>query len=122
MLSAPNQIRRATGPGWALVGDAACHRDPITGHGLSDAYRDAELLAVALDSVLRGDVEEDVALESYERTRRRELAEIFELTCRMAAFPPVSEFTELTRRLGAAIDEQAAAIAARPFPGALVAA
>ena len=43
----PNQVRRAWGPGWALVGDALYHRDPITGHGITDAYRDAELLAEA---------------------------------------------------------------------------
>jgi 2-polyprenyl-6-methoxyphenol hydroxylase-like FAD-dependent oxidoreductase len=121
MLSAPNQIRRAVGPGWALVGDAACHRDPITGHGLSDAYRDAELLALTLDGVLRAEVAEPAALEAYDSTRRRELAQIFDLTCRMAAFPPVPAFTDLTRRLGAAIDDAAAVIAARPVPAALVA-
>ena len=27
----PNHVRRAAGPGWALVGDAGYHRDPITG-------------------------------------------------------------------------------------------
>jgi 2-polyprenyl-6-methoxyphenol hydroxylase-like FAD-dependent oxidoreductase len=122
MLRAPNQIRRAVGPGWALVGDAACHRDPVTGHGLSDAFRDAELLAVALDAVLCGDIEEPVALAAYERTRRRELADIFDLTCRIAAYPASAEFTELTRRLGTVIDAAAAAIAARPTPGALLAA
>ncbi len=37
----------AHGPGWALVGDAGYHRDAVTGHGISDAFRDAELLAVA---------------------------------------------------------------------------
>jgi len=120
MLSAPNQVRRAAGAGWALVGDAAGHRDPVTGHGITDAYRDAELLAVALDAALRGDVEEPVALDAYERTRRQELADIFELSWRMAAYPPVPEFTELTRRLGAAVDAQAAAIAARPIPGVLL--
>ena len=25
--------------GWALVGDAGYHRDAVTGHGLSDAFR-----------------------------------------------------------------------------------
>ena len=55
MLRSPNLLRRAHGPGWALVGDAGYHRDPITGHGLSDAYRDAELLADALHRALRGE-------------------------------------------------------------------
>lgn len=38
-------LRRATGPGWALVGDAGFYRDPLTAHGLTDALRDAALLA-----------------------------------------------------------------------------
>src|SRR4029453_11567311 len=49
----PNHLRRATGPGWALVGDAGYHRDPITGHGMTDAFRDAELLADAADGETR---------------------------------------------------------------------
>src|SRR6266545_5670570 len=69
MLRAPNHLRTAHGPGWALVGDAGYHRDPVTGHGLSDAYRDAELLAVALDQILAGDTEETAALTDYQRRR-----------------------------------------------------
>lgn len=40
-------IRQASGPGWALVGDAGYFKDPITAHGITDALRDAELLANA---------------------------------------------------------------------------
>jgi flavin-dependent dehydrogenase len=40
-------IRQAAGPGWALVGDAGYFKDPITAHGITDAFRDAELLAQA---------------------------------------------------------------------------
>src|SRR5215469_8407114 len=54
MLRMPNQVRRAFGPGWALVGDAGYHRDAVTAHGISDAFRDAEFLAAALDQALRG--------------------------------------------------------------------
>ena len=52
-VALPNHVRRPSGPGWALVGDAGYHRDPITGHGMTDAFRDAELLADAADAVLR---------------------------------------------------------------------
>lgn len=121
MLRAPNQIRRGVGPGWALVGDAAYHRDPLTGHGLSDAYRDAELLAVALHQLLTGAAEEPDALASYEDTRLREVSEIFDLTCAMAQYPPRPAFVELNKRLGAAIDAEAAALAARPIPGGALA-
>ena len=41
-------LRRAWGPGWALVGDAGYFRDPLTAHGITDALRDSELLANAL--------------------------------------------------------------------------
>ena len=52
-IIAPPELRaRRLGPGWALVGDAGYHRDPITGHGITDAFRDAELLAEALDVAL----------------------------------------------------------------------
>ena len=38
----PNFLRRPGGPGWALVGDAGCHKDPYLALGLCDAFRDAE--------------------------------------------------------------------------------
>ena len=44
----PGLMRQAFGPGWALVGDAGYFKDPITAHGLTDALRDAELLARAI--------------------------------------------------------------------------
>jgi 2-polyprenyl-6-methoxyphenol hydroxylase-like FAD-dependent oxidoreductase len=114
MLRSPNQIRRAYGPGWALVGDAGYHRDPVTGHGLSDAYRDAELLAVALHRVLCGDTAERTALAGYQHDRDRALRDIFDLTCTLATYPPL----ELQKQLGVAIDTEAAQLAARAVPGA----
>jgi 2-polyprenyl-6-methoxyphenol hydroxylase-like FAD-dependent oxidoreductase len=117
VLRNPNLVRRAHGPGWALVGDAGYHRDPITGHGLSDAYRDAELLAVALDRALRGEVDETTALAGYQHERDRALREVFELTYALSAYPPVPEFVELQKQLGQAIDTGAAKLAARPMPG-----
>jgi 2-polyprenyl-6-methoxyphenol hydroxylase-like FAD-dependent oxidoreductase len=46
----PGYLRRCAGPGWALVGDASHFKDPIAAHGLTDAMRDAELLALAADA------------------------------------------------------------------------
>ena len=113
MLRAPNLVRRAFGPGWALVGDAGYHRDPVTGHGLSDAYRDAELLALELDRVLRGETDECEALSAYQRRRDRALREVFELTCALAGYPPVPEFVDLQRRLSRALDVEAAQLGHR---------
>ncbi len=112
----PNQVRQAFGPGWALVGDALYHRDPITGHGISDAYRDAELLATALDAALRGDRPFPAALGDYRRQADEARREIFDITCALADFPPVDRFIELQRQLSAAIEVEATALAARPVP------
>jgi flavin-dependent dehydrogenase len=117
MLRQPNQVRQAFGPGWALVGDAGYYRDAVTAYGMSDALRDAELLAVALDQTLAGRAEEASALAVYQRQRDQALQEIFEITCRLAAFPPVPAFIVLQKQLSAAIDREAAALAARPVPG-----
>jgi 2-polyprenyl-6-methoxyphenol hydroxylase-like FAD-dependent oxidoreductase len=117
MLRAPNQLRRPYGAGWALVGDAGYHRDPISGHGISDAFRDAEFLACALDRLLGGHATEAEALAGYQRRRDQALREVFEITCAMVEFPAVPEFVGLTRRLGLAIDAEAADLAAQPVPG-----
>jgi flavin-dependent dehydrogenase len=117
MLRQPNQVRQAFGPGWALVGDAGYHRDAVTGYGISDAFRDAELLAVALDQALRGDAEQTSALARYQQQRDQALREIFQITCQLAAYPPVPTFIELQKQLSAAIDKEAARLAAQPVPG-----
>jgi len=44
-----NFFREASGPGWALVGDAGHCQDSITARGISDAFISAELL---VDSVV----------------------------------------------------------------------
>lgn len=46
----PGFLRRASGPGWALVGDAGYFRDPLTAHGITDALRDSEVLARAVSA------------------------------------------------------------------------
>jgi flavin-dependent dehydrogenase len=117
MLRMPNLLRKPHGPGWALVGDAGYHRDAVTGFGLSDAYRDAELLATALHQVLDGYADEDSALSEYQLRRDHALRSVFELTCALADYPPVSEFVELQKRLAQAIDVEAAALADLPIPG-----
>ena len=109
----PNHLREPVGPGWALVGDAGYHRDPITGQGISDAFRDAELLATALDRVLRGEVDEASALTEYHQVRDLLLREVFEITCELVSFPPAARFVELQKQLSAAIEAQAAVLAAR---------
>jgi flavin-dependent dehydrogenase len=116
MLRMPNLLRRAYGPGWALVGDSGYHRDAVTGYGISDAYRDAEFLAVGLHRALSGDADEATALAGYQQRRDRALRGIFELTCALAGYPDVPHFVELQRQLSQAIDVEATALAALPAP------
>ena len=53
--------RQATGPGWALVGDAGLTMDPITAAGISNAFRDADLLSEAVhDGLVAGGALDDV--------------------------------------------------------------
>jgi len=109
----PNQLRRATGPGWALVGDAGYHRDPITGHGITDAFRDAELLTRAVDEHLRGDADD---LSGYETARDAALRETFDLTCAMSRYPQLDEFVALQKRLSRALEAEADLLASAYMP------
>ncbi|MEZ5419158.1 MAG: FAD-dependent monooxygenase [Vicinamibacterales bacterium] len=68
------------GPGWALVGDAAYFKDPLTAHGITDALLHAELLATAIAA---GTPER---MAWYERTRTAMAAEVFELTDAISSF------------------------------------
>jgi flavin-dependent dehydrogenase len=78
----PGHMREAIGPGWALVGDAGLFRDPITAHGISDAFRDAELLAEAI-----------IARRPTDYAARRDAmaADIVRLTHRIAALDWTAE-------------------------------
>ena len=73
-------LRRSYGPGWALVGDAGYWKDPISAHGLTDALRDAELLAWAILDAHAGRSEELEALRAYQATRDELSADLFAVT------------------------------------------
>jgi 2-polyprenyl-6-methoxyphenol hydroxylase-like FAD-dependent oxidoreductase len=107
-------VLQATGPGWALVGDAAYHRDPISGHGITDAFRDAELAAYELGRHLDGEVAEATALTAYDHTRLQALRPIFDVTTALGAFPAVDEFVCWQRRYAELVDAEADWLAARP--------
>jgi flavin-dependent dehydrogenase len=93
-------IRRPWGAGWALVGDAGYFKDPITAHGLSDALRDAELLARALVEALTDDQRELRALSAYERVRNELSHDLFEVTEKVARYDwSMEELRSLLRDL-----------------------
>lgn len=98
----PGRLRRPFGPGWALVGDAGFFRDPITAHGLTDALRDAELLADAIgaaggsgssgaaggrDVAVPGDAAAlDAALAGYAAARNELARDLLLVSDRIASF------------------------------------
>jgi flavin-dependent dehydrogenase len=108
--------------GWALVGDAGYHRDPVTGHGITDAFRDAELLAGAVGTALRDPECEQEALTGYHVRRDAALREIFSITRDLSAFPEPERFVELQIQLSDALEREAEDLAALPFPAAAIAA
>lgn len=57
---------RASGEGWALIGDAAGFADPITGEGIYFAFKSAEVLSEAISSHALGSAAES----NYERMWR----------------------------------------------------
>ena len=86
----PNFMRRPFGPGWALVGDAGCHKDPMMAHGICDAFRDADFLTTAIHEGLVGQCPWDDGLMRYERRRNEATMAEYRENIAAARFTPVS--------------------------------
>jgi 2-polyprenyl-6-methoxyphenol hydroxylase-like FAD-dependent oxidoreductase len=112
-------LRQPWGPGWALVGDAGFFRDPITAHGITDALRDAELLATALLAEIGGTEPEHEALAGYQ-ARRDPLAERFlHVSDEIATYTwTQAEVMALHRRLSGALADEVEVLQGLPEPGA----
>jgi menaquinone-9 beta-reductase len=98
-------LRPCHGPGWALVGDAGSFRDPGTAHGISDAFRDAELLAAA---VAAGS---EAALRHYQEARDELCGGIFDVTDAIAAFDwDMAGLAQLHQRLSTEMQRELASL------------
>ena len=84
----PHFFRQSHGPGWALVGDAGYHKDPITAQGIGDAFHAAELLSEAVDDGLSGRRPIDEALADYQRRRDEAVIAMYDFTCQLATLDP----------------------------------
>jgi 2-polyprenyl-6-methoxyphenol hydroxylase-like FAD-dependent oxidoreductase len=103
--SIPAFVRTPYGPGWVLVGDAACTKDPITAQGMSNAFVDADLVAAGLDAYLTGGLELDEAMAGWLADKESRMP-LYEFTAELATLePPPPEMQAL---LGAAAGNQAA--------------
>jgi flavin-dependent dehydrogenase len=85
----PNYLRRPFGPGWALVGDAGCHKDPMKAHGICDAFRDADFLTTAIHEGLAGECPLDDALMEYEHRRSETTMAEYRENIAAARFTPL---------------------------------
>ncbi len=90
MSEAPNYFRRPYGPGWALAGDAGYLKDPIMGSGITDAFRDAEFLAGAIDAGLSGALPMEEALAGHEHRRNEAAMPAHRIILALAALKPVT--------------------------------
>jgi flavin-dependent dehydrogenase len=76
----PSLIRTSYGPGWALVGDAGSYFDPLSTHGITDALRDAHLLARAVIGSDMG------GLNEFAADRDRVVGRLFDPVDRIAGY------------------------------------
>jgi flavin-dependent dehydrogenase len=108
---APGHLRQSHGPGWALVGDAGYFKDPLTAHGITDALRDADLLARAVFDGRAG------ALEAYQHERNALSEPLFHTTEAITSFRwNLDEVRHLHARLSASMRAECEFIASLPAP------
>jgi flavin-dependent dehydrogenase len=98
------QFRKPYGPGWALVGDAGYFKDPFAAHGISDAFRDAELLT---EAVIDGDY------ARYERQRDQLSMPMFVVLDQIASFQwDLDTLPDLHLQLSQAMRDEETAVTA----------
>jgi len=111
-------VRRSWGRGWALVGDAGYFKDPISAHGLTDALRDAELLAREVVAVVIDGADEHDALARYQTTRDALSTALFDVTDVIAGHRWTDEeIPDLLLQLNAAMADEVEALASLHVPG-----
>ncbi|MDH4118064.1 MAG: FAD-dependent oxidoreductase [Acidimicrobiia bacterium] len=107
-------LRVPTGPGWVLVGDAGFTKDPLSAHGISCAFRDAELAAIAASASVADPATEAQAGWQYRSTRNRFAIPILENTVELASYRwDTHRASELMRELGRITDEECAFLTSR---------
>jgi 2-polyprenyl-6-methoxyphenol hydroxylase-like FAD-dependent oxidoreductase len=102
----PNFYRRSFGPGWALAGDAAYHRDPLAGMGIGDAFLGAQLLADAIAESLGGDAKVlDSALSGYQAAFRDRTMPIFDYTVKAAGLRETTSTIPIYARMAQSAED-----------------
>jgi flavin-dependent dehydrogenase len=108
----PGFVRQAWGPGWALVGDAGYTKDPISAHGISDALRDAEFCARAVDRGIQRPQETVEAMSEYQRRRDELSLPMFRESQALAGYQwDADEASRRMRTISDAVRAECAALA-----------
>lgn len=111
-------LRQPWGDGWALVGDAGYMSDPITAHGITNALRDADILART--------IAEGARLAEYQTARDDLSLKFFEVSDRVAScdwdIPTVQQYhrimsQEMAREEEAMLSAARSAISPLGRPG-----
>jgi 2-polyprenyl-6-methoxyphenol hydroxylase-like FAD-dependent oxidoreductase len=107
----PSFVRESRGPGWVLVGDAAYFLDPLSTHGITDALRDAELLARSVaETAGTGDL--DAAVERFAATRARVIGPLFDAADQISGYGwDVPRLQSLLLELSSAMNQELELIA-----------
>ncbi len=80
--------RKASGPGWALVGDAGLTMDPITGWGITNSFRDAELLSDLVHEGFSGPDPLDDVVGRFEEVRNASSLPLYHFSHDMGKLEP----------------------------------
>lgn len=93
-----NFFRKAQGPGWVLLGDAAHHKDSITARGITDAFLQAESLTGHIGEDLHDEAALGIALKRYEGGLTDRFFDLYQGALNVAELKPGSK-TEMLRKL-----------------------
>lgn len=88
MREQPGFFRQSYGDGWALAGDAGYHKHPLSAQGITDAFRDADILSEAIHAGLTGKREMQEALAGYQQQRDAAVMPMYQSTCERALMQP----------------------------------
>jgi flavin-dependent dehydrogenase len=109
----PARLRRPHGPGWALVGDAGWWKDPLSTYGITDAFRDAELLARAVVAGAGSDHAMRIALCRYQAERDRLALPMHPIVDRLASHQwDLAQVQQLLRGLSSVMSDDVEGIRA----------
>jgi flavin-dependent dehydrogenase len=108
-------MRQPVGAGWLLVGDAGYYRDPLSAHGITDAFRDAELSARAILAAWSDPTSESAALRRFHTIRDGFAAPMFHATAKLATYDwTTDEALALLSTMGDEGEREARGLAALP--------